>query len=165
MPDDFTATMRELRAAAAGRDQPCSSQELAALMREFHLLNATVQSLESVLTRRIENIANNTLPTRAAETAAQFQKIEEHLTAIRTSESVNQRLFDSLHEELLKYRDNFLHESLHKPFVRDLILLFDDLNALAEQLRVAAAEEKSPERLARWRDNLDNAIHALLEVL
>src|SRR5207248_8591399 len=104
MPDDFTATMRELSAAAAGRDQPRSSQELAALMREFHLLNATVQSLESVLTRRIENIANNVFPARAAETASQFQKIEEQLQAIRTSESVNQQLFDSLAPALMRSR-------------------------------------------------------------
>src|SRR5205823_1544406 len=164
MPDDFATTMRELSAAAVGRDQSRSSQELAALMREFHLLNATVQSLESVLTSRIENIAN-ILPARPAETASQFQKMEEQLAAIRTSESVNQRLFDSLHDELLKYRDNFLHESLHKPFVRDLIVLFDDLNALAEQLRNAATTEQKSERLTRWRDNLENAIHALLEVL
>ena len=68
MPDDFATTMRELSAAAVGRDQPRSSQELAALMREFHLLNATVQSLESVLTRRIENIANDS--NRAAHELA-----------------------------------------------------------------------------------------------
>jgi len=30
---------------------------------------------------------------------------------MRNTESVNQQLFDSLHAELLKYRDNFLHES------------------------------------------------------
>jgi molecular chaperone GrpE (heat shock protein) len=165
MPDDFATTMRELSAAAVGRDQPRGSQELAALMREFHLLNATVQSLESVLTRRIENIATNVLPARAAETASQFQKIEEHLQAIRTSESVNQRLFDSLHDELLKYRDNFLHESLHKPFVRDLIILFDDLSALSDQLKSASSRGEKADRLAQWRGNLENAIHALLEIL
>src|SRR5437868_13881520 len=165
MPDDFATTMRELSAAAVGRDQPRSSQELAALMREFHLLNATVQSLESVLTSRIENIANNVLPARAAETASQFQKIEEHLQAIRTSESVNQRLFDSLHDELLKYRDNFLHESLHKPFVRDLIILVDDLSALADQLKSTSSCGEKADRLAQWRDNLEDASHALLEIV
>lgn len=165
MPSDFASTMRELSAAAVERDNPRSSQELAALMREFHLLNASIQSLESVLTRRIENIAMNVLPARAAEATAQFQKIEEHLQAIRSSESVNQRLFDSLHDELLKYRDNFLHESLHKPFVRDLIILFDDLSSLSDQLKSATARGEKADRLAQWRSNLDNAIHALLEVL
>jgi Molecular chaperone GrpE (heat shock protein) len=165
MPSDFASTMRELSAAAVERDNPRSSQELAALMREFHLLNATVQSLESVLTRRMENITMNVLPARAAEAAAQFQKIDEHLQAIRTSESVNQRLFDSLHDELLKYRDNFLHESLHKPFVRDLIILFDDLSSLSDQLKSATARGEKADRLTQWRSNLDNAIHALLEIL
>src|SRR5438270_1115927 len=165
MPDDFATTMRELSAAAVGRDQSRSSQELAALMREFHLLNATVQSLESVLTRRIENTANHVLPAQVAETASQFQKIEEHLQAIRTSESVNQRLFDSLHDELLKYRDNLLHESLHKPFVRDLIILFDDFSALSGQLKSAPARGEKTDRLSQWRGNLEIAIHALLEIL
>src|SRR5438309_7245168 len=165
MPDDFATTMRELSAAAVGRDQPRSSQELAALMREFHLLNATVQSLESVLTRRIENIANNVLPAQVAETASQFQKIEEHLQAIRTRESVNQRLFDSLHDELLKYRDNFLHESLHKPFVRDLIILFDDLIALSDQLISTSSRGDIPDQFAQWRGNLEPALHALSVIL
>ncbi|MEY2492766.1 MAG: hypothetical protein QOH24_1717 [Verrucomicrobiota bacterium] len=165
MPEDFASTMRELSAAAVGREQSRSIPELAALMREFHLVNATIQSLESVLTRRIENIATTVLPARAAETAAQFQKIEEHLQAIRTSESVNQRLFDSLHDELLKYRDNFLHESLHKPFVRDLIILFDDLSTLCDQLKSATLRGEKADRLGQWRSNLENAIHALLEIL
>src|SRR5437016_14169561 len=155
MPGDFTTSMRELSAAAVGHDQPRSSQELAALMREFHLLNATVQSLESVLTRRIENIATNVLPARAAETVSQFQKIEEHLQAIRTSESVNQRLFDSLHDELLKYRDNFLHESLQKPFIHDLVHLFDDLTSLVSQLGPTSAEHKKTVHLTQWRENLE----------
>ena len=93
----------------------------------------------------------------------QFQKIEEGLESIRASESVNQRLFDSLHEELLKYRDNFLYESLQKPFVRDLIGVFDDLTTLATQLKTASEERKS-DRLKRWRENLANAIHGLVEV-
>jgi len=76
---------------------------------------------------------------------------------------VNHRLFDSLHEELLKYRDNFLYESLQKPFVRDLLGVYDDLTTLATQLKTASEGRKS-ERLARWQDNLGNAIHGLLEV-
>ncbi len=152
--------MRELSAEAVVRERPrASTAELAAMLREFDALDARLQNFEAVMKGQLDNIANNLVPARAEQ-----QKIEEHLAAIRTSESVNQRLFDSLHEELLKYRDNFLHESLQKPFVRDLIVLFDDLSTLAQQLSAAAAEKKR-DRLARWRDNLDNAIHALLEIL
>jgi molecular chaperone GrpE (heat shock protein) len=132
-------------------------------VREFRIVSESVQSLESALTRRVENIASIILPAHATEAAAQFHKIEEGLDAIRASESVNQRLFDSLHEELLKYRDNFLYESLQKPFVRDLIGVYDDLTTLATQLKTAAEGRKS-ERLTRWQDNLGNAIHGLLEV-
>lgn len=166
MPEDFATTMRELSAAAAMHELPrASAQEISELTREFHKVAAVVQSLESAVTRRIEQIATITLPAHATEMAKEFHKMEEQLTAIRMSESVHHRLFDTLHEELLKYRDNFMHESLHKPFVRDLIVLFDDLNSLAEQLKTAAESEHKGNRLTRWRDNLENAIHSLLEVL
>ncbi len=160
MANDFASTMRELSAEAVVRERPrASTTELAAMLREFDALDARLQGIEAMMKSQLENIANNLGPARA-----EHQKIEEHLAALRTSETVNQRLFDSLHEELLKYRDNFLHESLQKPFVRDLIVLFDDLSMLAQQLEAAEAEKKR-DRLARWRENLDNAIHTLLEIL
>jgi molecular chaperone GrpE (heat shock protein) len=96
--------------------------------------------------------------------SGRFRRIEEQLAEIRKSETVNQRLFDSLHDELLKYRDNFVHESLQKPFIHDLVHLFDDLSSLASQLRTAA-EEKKRGHVAQWRENLDNSIHALMEIL
>src|SRR5437588_10014355 len=163
MPDDFASTMQELSAAATLMREQTQSNDFASLLREFRTVSESVQSLESALTRRVENIASIILPAHATEAAGQFQKIEEGLEAIRASESVNHRLFDSLHEELLKYRDNFLYESLQKPFVRDLIEVYDDLTTLATQLKTASEERKS-ERLMRWKENLGNAIHALLEM-
>lgn len=160
MGNDFASTMRELSAEAVVRDRPKGGTvELGAMLREFDLLDARLQSMEALLKEHLGNIANNLRPARE-----EHQKIEEHLAAIRQTESVNQRLFDSLHEELLRYRDNFLRDTLQKPFVRDLIVLFDDLSTLAQQLAAAAAEKKR-DRLAHWRDNLDNAIHALVEIL
>src|SRR6476469_4409699 len=163
MPDDFASTMQELSAAATLAQEQKSNNDFASLLREFQLVSESVQSLESALTRRVENIASIILPAHATEAAHQFQKIEENLECIRASESVNHRLFDSLHEELLKYRDNFLYESLQKPFVRDLIGVYDDLTTLATQLKTASEGRKS-DLLMRWQDNLGNAIHNLLEV-
>ena len=94
-----------------------------------------------------------------------FKRIDEQLTSIRSSENVNQKLFDSLHSELLKYRDNFLHESLQKPFIHDLVYLYDHLNGLCDQLSTAAEEEGRRTRVSQWRDNLENAIHSLVEIL
>jgi molecular chaperone GrpE (heat shock protein) len=161
MPNDFASTMRELSAEAVVRDKPRSAgtAELVAVLREFDALDVRLQNMEALLKGHLDNIASNLIPARE-----EHQKIEEHLAAIRASESVNQRLFDSLHDELLRYRDNFLRESLQKPFVRDLIVLFDDLNSLAQQLGAAAAEKRR-DRLSHWRENLDNAIHALVEIL
>src|SRR5436309_6814700 len=164
MPDDFASTMQELSAAATLAREETRSNDFTSLLREFRTVSDAVQSLESALTRRVENIASIILPAHATEAAHQFQKIEEGLESIRASGSVNQRLFDSLHEELLKYRDNFLYESLQKPFVRDLIGVFDDLTTLATQLKTASEERKS-ERLKRWPENLANANHGLGEVI
>ena len=102
---------------------------------------------------------------RAAAFEEQFQKINEQLASIRNTESVNQQLFDSLHAELLKYRDNFLHESLQKPFIHDLVYLYDHLNGLCDQLSTAAQEKGKRSRVSQWRDNLENAIHSLVEIL
>jgi molecular chaperone GrpE (heat shock protein) len=102
---------------------------------------------------------------RKSDAEPHFQKIDEQLAAIRSSESVNQRLFDSLHDELLKYRDNFLHESLQKPFIHDLVHLFDDLTSLSDQLRTAAQGHGTRGNVIQWRDNLENAIHSLVEIL
>jgi len=166
MPDDFSMAMKELSAAAerkfSGNGNGRDREELAAMMREFHGLNASIQNLETTLGRRFDQLERAVKPT---DEGAQFAKIEEQLAAIRTSESVNQRLFDSLHDELLTYRDNFLHESLHKPFIRDLIVLFDDLSGLSEQMDGNGGAESKRGRTAQWRQNLDNAVHALVEIL
>ena len=100
---------------------------------------------------------------------SQFERfageIDKQLALIRNSEGVNQQLFDSLHAELLKYRDNFLHESLQKPFIHDLVYLYDHLSGLYEQLSSAAQEKGKRSRVSQWRDNLENAIHSLVEIL
>jgi len=114
---------------------------------------------------RLEQIAAQMEASRAAAFAEQFRRIDEQLASIRNTESVNQQLFDSLHAELLKYRDNFLHESLQKPFIHDLVYLYDHLNGLYEQLSTAAQEKGKRSRVAQWRDNLENAIHSLVEIL
>jgi formylglycine-generating enzyme required for sulfatase activity len=113
----------------------------------------------------LEQIAAQVEASRAAAFAEQFRRIDEQLASIRNTESVNQQLFDSLHAELLKYRDNFLHESLQKPFIHDLVYLYDHLNGLCEQLSTAAEGKGKRSRVAQWRDNLENAIHSLVEIL
>ena len=68
---------------------------------------------------------------------------------MRESETVNQKLFDSLHEELISYRDNFMRDALQKPFIRELLVLFDDLSRLAAQLEKPADGTKQAVRRMR----------------
>lgn len=173
-PDEFAAAMQQLSAEAERSLLPSVSgpghsvaadAALAQMSQEFQALTGRLESLERALFEKIEKLATAKSLTSDVDVAARLQKIEEQLVAIRSTESVSQRLFDSLHEELLKYRDNFLHESLQKPFIHDLIHLFDDLSSLVQQLRTSAEEQKKRGHVAQWRDNLENAIHSLVEIL
>ena len=144
--------MQELSADAAS---PRSSERviagITALLSAFHSLGQRLESLEETAARNFE--------------AMQFQKIESHLAVIRETESVNQKLFDSLHQELAEYRDNFVRESLQKPVIRDLLILFDDLSAIENQLAEMASAKEARPADARAYDNLRNVRHFVMEVL
>lgn len=171
-PDEFAAAMQQLSAEAERTlsvvergDSLIDGGAISQVAQEVRALHGRLENLERALTKKIETLAATTSMEGPADLAQQFQKMDEQLTAIRSTESVNQKLFDTLHAELLNYRDNFLHESLQKPFIHDLVLLFDDLTGLGEQLRAAAEDQKKRGSVAQWRDNLENAIHSLVEIL
>jgi molecular chaperone GrpE (heat shock protein) len=138
---------------------------VAQMAREFYTLSSRIQDLEATLTKRMDEIANAQPTSQLLDFARQFRKLDTQMDSIRSAEGVNQRLFDSLHQELKKYRDNFLHESLQKPFIRDLVVLFDDLTSLWSQLKSAEKGDAKRGALAQWTDNLANAIHTLMEIL
>jgi molecular chaperone GrpE (heat shock protein) len=162
--DEFTSAMQQLSAEAEKTlpENPWeddSGEQFGRILREFGALNERLQGLEETVARRLKIDGQTDL-------SEQFRRMDEHMVALRNTESVNQRLFDSLHQELIKYRDNFLHESLQKPFIRDLLILFDDLSALSAQLQAALESGESKRgKPAQWRENLENAIHSLTEIL
>ena len=171
--DEFAATMQQL-SAEAEKSLPGSSGQpivkkgddsVAQPSVDADALSEHLDELEKTLSGKIDRLNARVLANQGVDLAGRFQKIDEQLTAIRSSEGVHQRLFDSLHDELLKYRDNFLHESLQKPFIHDLVHLYDDLTSLSGQLRTAAEEEAGLGHVAQWRDNLENGVHALMEIL
>ena len=171
---DFTVAMQQL-SAEAEKIRPAmpivtdhsfsKSPDQTKSAPPPEILAEQLQTLENNLLRRIEKLSADMDATRRAAFAQHFKKIDEQLALIRNTESVNQQLFDSLHAELLKYRDNFLHESLQKPFIHDLVYLYDHLNGLCEQLSSAAQQKGKENRVFQWRDNLENAIHSLVEIL
>jgi molecular chaperone GrpE (heat shock protein) len=166
--DEFASAMQQLSAEAEktlpdnASDNEDRGKQFAQILEEFRTLNGRMTTFEKTVVSRIEKLES----TEKSDLAEQLRKMDEHMIALRNTETVNQRLFDSLHEELIKYRDNFLHESLQKPFIRDLVILFDDLSGLLSQLETAIeANEGKRGALGQWRENLENAIHSLTEIL
>jgi molecular chaperone GrpE (heat shock protein) len=165
--DEFASAMQQLSAEAEktlpeGHGEGGSGKQFSQILGELGALNGRMKNFEQAVLGRLEKLE------RAEKTdfAEQFRRMDEHLAALRNTESVNQRLFDSLHQEMIKYRDNFLHESLQKPFIRDLVTLFDDLSGILSQVqRAAEAGDGKRGALGQWRDNLENAIHSLTEIL
>jgi molecular chaperone GrpE (heat shock protein) len=160
--DDFASTMQQL-SAEAEKSLPVDpleriASQLGDLLKEFRGVHERVGRLENALGTLTDKVA--AVGTPLPEMTARFQNLDQQLSALRESETVNHRLFDSLHDELIRYRDNFLHESLQKPFIRDLIVLFDDLSAIASQLETAG--ERVPRQTSQ---NAQNTLHSLLEIL
>src|SRR5437763_8653622 len=166
--DEFASAMQQLSAEAEKTlpenawDSEGNAAQFALILDEVRALNGRMASFEQTVLGRLEKLEK----TEQSDFAEQFRKMDEHMVDLRNKETVNQRLFDSLDDELIKYRDNFLHESLQKPFIRDLVILFDDLSGLLSQLQTAIeGSEGKRSALAQWRDNLENAIHSLTEIL
>jgi molecular chaperone GrpE (heat shock protein) len=162
--DEFASAMQELSAEAETSLPPRASDRIEAqlgqMLKEFRALHSRVAKVEDALIAATEKLS--TASMAAPHVVSQLGKLDDQLSALRESESVNHRLFDTLHDELIRYRDNFLHESLQKPFIRDLVILFDDLSGIASQLD--ATDEASGAR-PKTRQNLENALHSLVEIL
>ena len=166
--DEFASAMQQLSAEAEKAlpedewDEAESGKQFTQVLEELRSLNGRMASFETAVLSRLEKLEN----TEKTDLTEQLRKMDEHMVALRNTETVNQRLFDSLHEELIQYRDNFLHESLQKPFIRDLVILYDDLSGLLSQLETAVeVREGKRGALKQWRENLENAIHSLTEIL
>jgi molecular chaperone GrpE (heat shock protein) len=100
--------------------------------------------------------------------------IEGLQTIVDQKSGLNQRMFDAMHEELKGYKDGFLLESLHKPIIRDLISLYDDLTTIHRQMQDAVADaaklpaevaQKHQERLKTMDTNIEHNCEFIIEVL
>ena len=109
--------------------------------------------------------AQQSTPTAVEGIAQQIQRLG-------SVETANSKLFDALHAELKGYKDGFLFDALQKPFIRDLVSLFDDFSAVHEQLEtrlrtLRAAQPDGSEEvtfLDAQVGNMENQIHHMIEV-
>ncbi len=169
LPTEFASAMQQLVAEAEKTFPPAGDEQMngfaAQAGEQLAAVEERLSGIEKMLADKFTELATSAT-SEPSEVTSQLRKIDEHLTALRNTESVNHRLFNTLHQELKTYRDNFLRDSLQKPFIRDLIVLFDDLSSLSAQMQSAApANEAKSVKLGQWCDNLDNALHSLIEIM
>ncbi len=169
---EFASAMQQLVAEAQKTDTPVSFEnagmlhaEPDRLSNEIAALNERIAGMETVLSTGLEKLTA-AMPSGANDIAGRLQRVDDNLVTLRNAESMNQRLFNSLHQELKSYRDNFLRESLQKPFIRDLVVLFDDLSSLSSQMQSASGGVEAKQgAVSQWSANLQNSIHALMEIM
>ncbi len=158
-PDEFSLRMQQLVAEA---EKSVETEDVVGTRSGLTAIDDRLAGLEHALAEGFAKMAG-ALPVSDGISAWQVERIDENLRALRNTESVNQRLFNTLHEELKGYRDNFLRESLQKPFIRDLIGLLDDLSSLSAQMQASVKGRQG--KVSQWSANLENTVHSALEIL
>jgi molecular chaperone GrpE (heat shock protein) len=143
----------------------------------LQLIRPLVMGMDALTRASAENSA---ALAKVQQTLAEQGNLPEMLEGIQKTldqkNVINQQLFDSLHSELKSYKDNFLLDVFHKPIVRDLVTLYDDLSEIRRQNLCFESElrkQKNPaqtcvallERMGTLNANLDHAVAALLEVM
>lgn len=162
LAEDFGATMRQLVAEAEKAIEPTGKNGAGEIGDELVAVYARIAGLEQAIAGGFEKLAT-ALSANTVGPVEQMERMDENLRALRNTESVNQRLFNSLHEELKGYRDNLLRETMQKPFIRDLVVLLDDLRGWAGQ--TGSAENSQEGKAAQGSGGLENAVHSVMEIL
>ncbi len=149
------------------------SQRSEFLLAVGQMIKPVAVGIESVNRAVVEN---RQLLTKLAASAAlaeakpatsvpspTMEGIAHQLGRIASTESANQKLFDAMHAELKGYKDGFLFDALQKPFIRDLINLYDDLSSLLLQTN-EHVKEGCEDFASRLAENLLNVVSHLLEI-
>lgn len=143
------------------------------------MLRPLMQGLEAVTRATGENTAILQKVGKITDDASTAQAdlpmlIRDLQSLVDQKSGLNQRMFDALHEELKGYKDGFLLESVHKPIIRDLITLYDDLSRTHRQLQEAGADsaklpsemaDKLFARLKTMDTNVEHNLEFIVEVL
>jgi molecular chaperone GrpE (heat shock protein) len=117
--------------------------------------------------------------TTSADDAARqsLTKIVADLRALlEMKNGVSHSMFSALHDELKGYKDGFLLQSLHRPIIRDLLSLYDDMAEIHRQLSAAIVAGTRPdeasanaqpliEQVRNMEMNIEHNVEFIVEVL
>ncbi len=175
-----TLARRADEARDKGADRPQDEQARRAYASLPQMLRPLMQGLEAATRAAGENkMLLQKIGEKLDEKAVALSEAQKSLPELaddlrgllEQKSGVSQRMFAALHEELKGYKDGFLLESVHKPIIRDLISLYDDLTAIHGQMQATVAEAaKTPgvallERLKTMDMNIEHNCEFLIEVL
>ena len=111
---------------------------------------------------------------QAAPQEAPLAEVHESLSELRTlfeskiaRNRSQSKMFEALYQEMKDYKENFLLEAIHKPIIKNLIMLYDSFALLESQLDKLIDENKKirTDEVKQFRTNLENVRFQLLEVL
>lgn len=127
---------------------------------------------------------NNTLLRRMDPASSEIADVQKGMlrlmadlrTMIEARNTVSRNMFSALHEELKGYKDGFLLQTVHRPIIRDLVTLYDDVAELHRQLvNIGPAHTPSSKakaevnamlgRVRQVATNMENNMEFILEVL
>jgi molecular chaperone GrpE (heat shock protein) len=126
----------------------------------IQLLKPVVLGLEAVSRTTGDNTGVlKKLETAAAEATEAHKELPSLVADLRSllegRNTVSQSMFAALHEELKGYKDGFLLDSVHRPIIRDLISLFDDITEIQRQVGTAIAAAAKSELCAAGRELIE----------
>jgi hypothetical protein len=144
-------------------------------------LKPLMQGMASVAKATTEN---NTLLRRMDPASSEIADVQKGMlrlmadlrTMIEARNTVSRNMFSALHEELKGYKDGFLLQTVHRPIIRDLVTLYDDVAELHRQLvNIGPAHTPSSKakaevnamlgRVRQVATNMENNMEFILEVL
>ena len=173
---DFADEMMNLAKEAQARGNGSRADRAELVQVIAPLIRPIAQELENVKKGNAEMAmmltALGKIINAQQATPAAIEGIGLQIQRLGSVETANSKLFDALHAELKGYKDNFLFDALQKPFVRDLVSLFDDFSAVHEQfearLRSLRAAHPDGSEEITFLDaqvgNMENQIHHMIEV-
>jgi molecular chaperone GrpE (heat shock protein) len=159
---DFAGEMQHLAYEAQSKSSPpgprLDRKELMLALGQ--MVRPLALELENIKRSNAENSVLLTVLAKAQKAPQPpsepegIDRIYQQLQRLGVVETANQKLFDALHTELKGYKDNFLFDALQRPFIRDLVSIFDDFSAVRAQIskRLALSENAPGDSAAHAKD-------------
>jgi molecular chaperone GrpE (heat shock protein) len=157
----------ERRAPAGSPAQMAPEIAMAQLLRPIFL------GMESLMrSQSVQNLALDRLEKALENHASVPEVLNDARQSLDQRNVVNRAMFEALHADLKRYKDDFLLEAVVRPVVRDLVSLYDDAHELYRQFCRGIADSAANGEpahamgvLKTLEKNLEHHIHYLLEVL